>query len=537
MGPVRASLGIRGRLALAIVLTAVIPLGAAIVFARTMVQQASERFFVPEVRENLERAYQMYDLLARTTKSAMRHEADAISRDQALLRQVAAGDPQAIQVRLKQLLARHQGLLSLSVEGADGQVLAQVQRDQPFDENEELQLAVPRPLLLAKSDGTTENDHDGELMTPTLTVVLATDKERFEGHSEMGEFVDAYSKLEQRRASDERTYVLAFAALLGLTILSATGVGSLLARGVTRRVSELALATRQVGAGDLSIRVDEDSLDEIGDLGRAFNRMLTEVAASRERIEYLSRLASWQEMARRLAHEIKNPLTPIQLAVEEVHQRLANITPEQRKLLDAALEIVQSEVQTLRRLVGEFSQFARLPESRLEAGDLTAFLREMEQESQLAGGLAFDDSGDESGAEPQITFEVPSSEMAGHFDRQLLRRVFINLARNAAAACRGRERPVHLNISAKRKADRVEILFDDDGPGVAPELRSAIFEPYVTTREDGTGLGLAIVKKIVMEHQGHIELVGSPLGGARVRLNLPLSNGRSPSLEQKPAKH
>ncbi len=543
----RATLGIRGRLALAIVLTATIPLGAAVVFARSMVQQASERFFVPEVRQNLERAHQMYGELARATKSTMRLEADAISRDRRLLAAVGRKQSDVIRARLDEIMSGNDRLLSLGVQDVDGTVLAEVERKLPFDDANELQLAIPRPLWVepeppkakggsAESTQGAPAGNDG-LEAPTLTVVLATDKARFDGHADMGEFVEAYSKLEQRRAADEQTYVLAFAALLGLTILSAIGVGSLLARGVTRRVSELALATRQVGAGDLSIRVKEDSVDEIGDLGRAFNRMLTEVAASRERIEYLSRLASWQEMAKRLAHEIKNPLTPIQLAVEEVHQRLADLSPEQRKLMDAAHEIVRSEVQTLRRLVGEFSQFARLPESRLEEADLLGFLREMEQESELASGFGFDESRDELEGEPRITFDLPSGEIPGCFDRQLLRRVFINLANNAAAACRGREQPVHLRISVRRKGHWVEILFDDDGPGVPEELRAAVFEPYVTTKDDGTGLGLAIVKKIVMEHHGSIELVESPLGGARVRLSLPIAGSSGHPQRALPSGH
>ena len=137
----------------------------------------------------------------------------------------------------------------------------------------------------------------------------------------MSQFVDTYKQVERRRESDEQSYVYAFAALLGITIVAAVGVGTLLARGVSSRLGELADATKRVGAGDLSIRVPEDGAAEIADLAGAFNRMLGEVEASRARIEYLQRIGAWQEMARRLAHEIKNPLTPIQLAVQEVHRR------------------------------------------------------------------------------------------------------------------------------------------------------------------------------------------------------------------------
>src|SRR5690606_24292442 len=150
--------------------------------------------------------------------------------------------------------------------------------------------------------------------------------------------------------------------------------GSLFARGVTTRVDELAEATERVAEGDLSVRVSERGSDEISDFARAFNKMLAEVESSRARIEYLQRIGAWQEMARRLAHEIKNPLTPIQLAVQEIHRRYPESNPEYQKLLDTSLEIVEDEVGTLRRLVSEFSNFARLPRAKLEPADLGEFL-------------------------------------------------------------------------------------------------------------------------------------------------------------------
>jgi two-component system nitrogen regulation sensor histidine kinase NtrY len=304
----------------------------------------------------------------------------------------------------------------------------------------------------------------------------------------------------------------------------AVSAGTLLARGVATRLSELALATRQVAAGDLTIRVSEEGRDEISELGRAFNRMLAEVGTSRGRIEYLSRLASWQEMARRLAHEIKNPLTPIQLAVQEVHQRLSKLAPEQRQLLDTTLEIVESEVGTLRRLVGEFSEFARLPQSRTEEADLFAFLREIAEQS-AGRGAHFNFQGEG----PNVTFELPSETASVRLDRQMFRRALYNLVKNALEACAPRrDGRVHVSARAARKG--YVILVDDDGPGVAKDARQTVFEPYTTTKEDGTGLGLAIVKKIVIDHGGTIEMTESDWGGARVRIELPKAEPERPSV-------
>jgi two-component system nitrogen regulation sensor histidine kinase NtrY len=129
--------------------------------------------------------------------------------------------------------------------------------------------------------------------------------------------------------------------------------------------------------------------------------------------------------------------------------------------------------------------------------------------------------GDSDEVPPRFEFDLPDAPCAVYLDRQLMRRVFINLISNAVGAARGRDAGVEIQISLRRRQRFFELLFDDDGPGVPPALRSQIFEPYVTTKDDGTGLGLAIVKKIVIEHKGHIEMLESPSGGARVRMLLP----------------
>jgi nitrogen fixation/metabolism regulation signal transduction histidine kinase len=293
-----------------------------------------------------------------------------------------------------------------------------------------------------------------------------------------------------------------------------------------------------VGAGDLTTRVAEKGTDEVGDLARAFNRMLAEIEATRARIEYLQRIGAWQEMARRLAHEIKNPLTPIQLAVEEVHERYGGDDPSYRSLLNATLEVVEAEVGTLRRLVGEFSDFARLPQAVLEPGDLGAFLREQ------AGQALFTEEtlaeGSEGAPPPRITvlFDIPAEKAPANLDKQMLRRALINLIRNSAQAIRDQSRTEgKVRVSLTRSGDFFIIDIDDDGPGIPAESRERIFDPYVTTKHDGTGLGLAIVKKVVVEHGGVISALGSPLGGARVRVTIPMG-GSAPSaavLELPPA--
>jgi len=509
---------IQARLALAIVITALIPVLVAIWWGAKYVRETGARYFVPEIGTHLDRSLGLYQELARTLKGRMREEGAAIALTPSVRRAVAAGDPDAMTAELTKQLSQHPSLVSLSVTSADGKQLARAARDRPLDPEHENQLEVTRPLAEA-----TEPDD-----APQLMLVFAADKARFDELSEMGQFIDNYKVIERRSKEDIQGFVWAFTALLGITIALAITVGTLLARGLAVRLGELATATQQVGAGNLSVRVSEAGNDELTALARAFNRMLGEVENSRARIEYLQRISAWQEMARRLAHEIKNPLTPIQLGVQEIHRRYSGHDEQFRDLLDTTLEIVEDEVGTLRRLVSEFSDFARLPEAHLEKADLSEFLTE--QRRQIERGEALEGQGGEElsvirlgGVRPTFEWVLPALPAEVAVDRQMFRRVLLNLIQNAADALSdAKHESPKIKVSLRREGDFFVVEVEDNGPGIPAEMRDVIFDPYVTTKHTGTGLGLAIVKKIAIEHGGMITAdVSSSLGGARLRLTLP----------------
>jgi nitrogen fixation/metabolism regulation signal transduction histidine kinase len=509
---------IQARLALAIVITALIPVLVAVWLGDKYVRETGARYFVPEIGTHLDRALGLYQELARTLKARMREEGAAIALSPSLRRAVASRDAEAAKAELKKQLEQHPSLVSLRVSLPDGKELASVDRGRALDPEHENQLDVTRPLSEAA-----EGDD-----APELQLVFAADKARFDELSEMGQFIDTYKVVDRRSKEDIQGYVWAFTVLLGITIALAIAVGTSLARSVAVRLGELADATQRVGAGNLTIRVSEGGNDEITALARAFNRMLGEVEASRDRIEYLQRISAWQEMARRLAHEIKNPLTPIQLGVQEIHRRYQGSDEQFRGLLDTTLEIVEDEVGTLRRLVSEFSDFARLPQARLEDADLNEFLAE--QRRQIEGGEAGElHPSDElsvirlSGVRPSFEWVLPDEPAPVTVDRQMLRRVLLNLIQNAAdALADAKHDSPKIRVSLRRDGDFFAIEVDDNGPGIAGEMRDLIFDPYVTTKHTGTGLGLAIVKKIAIEHGGTVVADASSLGGARLRLTLPV---------------
>jgi signal transduction histidine kinase len=332
---------------------------------------------------------------------------------------------------------------------------------------------------------------------------------------ELAELVQGVDAL---RAEIRRSYVRAFGALLVAMAVAAAGVGILFARRTTRRVSELVEAVRRLAAGDLGVQVDPGaSSDEVAGLARAFNAMVREVRESRDRIVYLEKISGWQEVARRLAHEIKNPLTPMKLAFQQLDARwrssaAKDADPEFGRLLGEAGEIVRDEIGTLQRLVEEFSGFAKLPEVKPEPAELGEFVDDFLRTSPQI----------REGADVEVV--RASGETPVALDRALMRRVLANLCANAAEAVRPARARIHVGVARTR--DRAVLTVSDEGPGIERAARDRIFDPYYTTKQGGTGLGLAIVKKIVLQHGGEVQVGDRPGGGTTFSLVLPLRGVR-----------
>jgi nitrogen fixation/metabolism regulation signal transduction histidine kinase len=221
------------------------------------------------------------------------------------------------------------------------------------------------------------------------------------------------------------------------------------------------------------------------------------------------RQAAWGEVARRLAHEIRNPLTPIQLSAERMRRKLMRgLTSAEAELLERGTHTIVQQVEVMKQMVAAFSEYARAPELHLSELDLAALIRQVSdlyhaQDPRVAFGLSLDPRAAVLEADP------------GRI-RQLLN----NLLTNSLEALDGRENPV-IMIETKRAGDQVVLTVVDNGPGFQEGLVEQAFDPYVTTKPKGTGLGLAIVRRIVEEHGGQVEVDNAPQGGARIRVTLP----------------
>jgi len=234
--------------------------------------------------------------------------------------------------------------------------------------------------------------------------------------------------------------------------------------------------------------------------------------------------AAWGEVARRLAHEIKNPLTPIQLSAERIRRKLlGSMSPEQAQVLDRATHTIVQQVEAMKEMVNAFSEYARAPDMDVSRFDLNQLITEVAElyRAQGSGGAATTER------RPQLQLDPQLKEIEA--DRGRLRQILHNLLANAIEALEG------MAASGVKPAVRIEtrrieragtsvaeIVVEDNGPGFRPDVIGQVFDPYVTTKPKGTGLGLAIVKKIVEEHGGKIEADNARTGGARVRIELPL---------------
>jgi len=227
--------------------------------------------------------------------------------------------------------------------------------------------------------------------------------------------------------------------------------------------------------------------------------------------------AAWSEVARRLAHEIKNPLTPIQLSAERLRRKLGPVlNASDAQVLERATHTIVQQVEAMKHMVNDFAEYARMPQSRMLALNLTALVREVLD--LYRGGVV------------RVRLSADERPIWIEGDALRLRQLLHNLLKNAAEALQEAALPVaspeiNVSLSLREETHQVELLVADNGQGFPPDLLGQIFEPYVTTRPKGTGLGLAIVKKVVEEHAGKVRVFNATEGGARVLLSFPVRTG------------
>src|SRR5277367_3789258 len=291
-------------------------------------------------------------------------------------------------------------------------------------------------------------------------------------------------------------------AVAGVLWLAAVGALVFLAARISRPVQELTQGLGRVAAGDLNARVPPGGGDEIGAALEAFNHMAGQLQQARERLIHLTRLATWQALARKMAHEVKNSLTPIRLTMEEIVSRRGAVDDA---FLEQASQIVADEVNTLERRVRAFSEFASEPPVIPCEIDVNALVEE--RVSFLKA------------AHPEVAYQLRLAPERPHAvaDRDLIKGVLTNLLENAAEAVRSGG---VVMASTAVEGDRLSVEIHDSGPGLSAQARSTLFEPSISFKKGGMGLGLSIARRSALLCGGELEAFDGELAGAGFRVVL-----------------
>jgi signal transduction histidine kinase len=300
----------------------------------------------------------------------------------------------------------------------------------------------------------------------------------------------------------------------GAGILVAVLASLWFAARVTRPVVSLAEAARRVAAGDLGAKVEVESSDELGELAASFNRMTEDLAQQKDRTLQAERVAAWRELARRLAHELKNPLFPLQVTVENL-MRAKQKSPEMfEEVFHEGTATLLAEIDNLKTIIGRFSEFSKMPQPQRRPTQVNDVVRSVLRvfNAQLQHGQLQEKN--QIAVRTELADALPEISA----DPDLLHRALQNLLLNAIDAMpQGGE----LAIRTATLGDRVEISVSDTGSGLTQEECERLFTPYYTTKQHGTGLGLAIVQSVVSDHGGKISVESTKEKGTTFRIELP----------------
>lgn len=344
-----------------------------------------------------------------------------------------------------------------------------------------------------------------------LTITVGYDRAITDAFEKLGERRGLHSSITTMESNKDtqlsslyEKFFLIMISIVGLLVIAG---GMIIVMPMSRKVTRLVKATQRVAEGDLETQVEVKGNDQFSELTRQFNAMIIDLKSAQENRGYIERMKAWQEVARKLAHEIKNPLTPMLLAMQQLDKKFDDYVDnpkKYRRLLNDVMEIMNEEAATLQKLVKEFSSFARLPVPERKPMKYFEFIAStIEQNPQFAEDAK------------RITLHEPSAALRAReaeIDKELMRRVIVNIVKNGIEAAQNAHIEPEIDVELREKINDKDgsaslwLLIIDNGPGLTPEQKEKLFNPYFTTKSDGTGLGLVIVRKIVQDHDGDISL-------------------------------
>jgi two-component system, NtrC family, nitrogen regulation sensor histidine kinase NtrY len=304
--------------------------------------------------------------------------------------------------------------------------------------------------------------------------------------------------------------VIMFSIVYSIALIAlALGIGYLLIARITRPLKELTMATRKIAEDKLDKKLPEDEGGEIGELIRAFNRMTDDLKTAREQRAIAERRATWQHVARTIAHEIKNPLTPIKLSTERMYEKYLLESADFGEVIKSTTTTILSEIANLQKLVDTFHRYAKFPDPVLSDERLEPIVRET---AALFSSPAL-----------PVTCRIEEGLPVLRIDKGQIREALANLVKNGIEACDGLARKGVVEIALFRGKSAVVLSVTDNGCGIPEENRVRLFQPYFTTKKQGSGIGLALIERIVTLHSAKIAVESDVNRGTDIKIFFPLN--------------
>jgi len=356
-----------------------------------------------------------------------------------------------------------------------------------------------------------------------LYVIKYLDKDISNYLSESQEAINFYYNVEERSTGIKISFAIIYIIIVSLLLFVSITIAIRFSSRFFRSINNLILASSAIGKGNLNTKVPEIKTDkDMEILNRNFNLMTVQLKNQQDKLLINERHEAWESLARKLAHEIKNPLTPIQLTIDRLKNKyLFQISDKEQDNFKENLKIINNQIKQIENLVNEFSDFARMPKPILNDNDLIKILNEnIRLLSQIDKSIT-------------IEFEKDSDKIIMNCDKEQLGRVFFNLIKNSIESIqqkteKNRDFNKKILIEIYRNNDHIKVTIIDNGIGFN-ELKGKIkdiLNPYFTTKKNGTGLGLAIVNKIINDHNGELDFL--PISdGAKVEINFRLNVDRN----------
>ena len=354
-----------------------------------------------------------------------------------------------------------------------------------------------------------------------IYVVKFLDKDISNYLAESQEAINFYYTVEDRSTGIKISFFIIYIIIVSLLLFISITIAIRFSSRFFRSINNLILASTEIGHGNLNTKVPEIKTDkDMEVLNKNFNSMISRLKNQQEKLIINERYKAWGNLSRKLAHEIKNPLTPIQLTIDRIRTKYTGqITNEDQQSFKENLKIINSQIKQIENLVNEFSDFARMPKPTLKRNNLVKLLNEnIKLLSEVNKSI-------------EIHLNKKDEEILLECDKEQISRVFINLIKNSIESI---EQKVEKNPDFKKKIlidissnnDHILISIEDNGVGFDKNNIKEILNPYYTTKKNGTGLGLSIVNKIINDHKGELEFI--PINnGAKIQIRFYLNDNRN----------